>query len=97
MPRLVCLAPIDPLLIHFCASYLGSVKSPDNAAAYAIAVRTSEYDLPPELLDDIVGRTVSGFSGSGDSYGGGGGDGGRGGARKRGRVDEEEEDESLYD
>ncbi|OSX67791.1 hypothetical protein POSPLADRAFT_1129470 [Postia placenta MAD-698-R-SB12] len=27
--------------------------------AYAIAVRSSEYDLPPELLDDIVDRTVS--------------------------------------
>ncbi|KZT06353.1 Translin [Laetiporus sulphureus 93-53] len=27
--------------------------------AYAIAVRSSEYDLPPELLDDIVERTVS--------------------------------------
>ncbi|EPS99124.1 hypothetical protein FOMPIDRAFT_1125109 [Fomitopsis schrenkii] len=28
--------------------------------AYAIAVRSSEYDLPAELLDDIVERTVSG-------------------------------------
>ncbi|THH32327.1 hypothetical protein EUX98_g1863 [Antrodiella citrinella] len=27
-------------------------------AAYAIAVRTSEYDIPPELLDDIVARSV---------------------------------------
>ncbi|PCH33391.1 Translin [Wolfiporia cocos MD-104 SS10] len=27
--------------------------------AYAIAVRSSEYDIPPELLDDIVDRTVS--------------------------------------
>jgi len=27
--------------------------------AYEIAVRSSEYDLPPELLDDIVDRTVS--------------------------------------
>jgi len=27
-------------------------------AAYAIAVRSSEYDIPPELLDDIVARTV---------------------------------------
>ncbi|KAL5518646.1 hypothetical protein ACEPAH_329 [Sanghuangporus vaninii] len=28
-------------------------------AAYAIVVRTSEYDLPEELLDDIVERCVS--------------------------------------
>ncbi|KAA1468542.1 Translin [Dentipellis sp. KUC8613] len=30
-------------------------------AAYAIAVRTSEYDLPPDLLDDLVSRHVSGY------------------------------------
>lgn len=36
--------------------------------AYAIAVRSSEYDLPPELLDDIVERTVTeaGFGGGED-------------------------------
>ncbi|KAI0034953.1 Translin [Vararia minispora EC-137] len=28
-------------------------------AAYAIVLRTSEYDLPPELLDDLVARTVA--------------------------------------
>jgi len=27
--------------------------------AYAIAVRSAEYDIPPELLDDIVERTIS--------------------------------------
>ena len=27
--------------------------------AYAIMVRSSVYDLPPEILDDIVERTVS--------------------------------------
>ncbi|KIP11444.1 hypothetical protein PHLGIDRAFT_124847 [Phlebiopsis gigantea 11061_1 CR5-6] len=34
-------------------------------AAYAIAVRSSEYDLSPEMLDDIVTRTVSSSFGSG--------------------------------
>lgn len=29
------------------------------SVAYAIMVRSSEYDLPPEILDDIVERTVS--------------------------------------
>jgi len=33
------------------------------AAAYAIVVRGSEYDLPPERLDDIVVLSVSSFSG----------------------------------
>ncbi|OBZ79725.1 Translin-associated protein X [Grifola frondosa] len=38
--------------------------------AYAIAVRSSEYDLPPEILDDIVARTVSNMA-SGGNYTGG--------------------------
>ncbi|KAI0076266.1 Translin [Panus rudis PR-1116 ss-1] len=54
-------------------------------AAYAIAVRSSEYDLPPEILDDLVSRFVSGTHG-GDS------DGGR---KKRPR--EGEEDDMEYD
>ena len=29
------------------------------AAAYTIAVRTSEFDLPPEMLDDLVAQIVS--------------------------------------
>ncbi|KAI0639141.1 Translin [Trametes polyzona] len=28
-------------------------------ATYAVVVRTSEYDLPPELLDDLVAQTIS--------------------------------------
>ncbi|KAI0651590.1 Translin [Trametes meyenii] len=28
-------------------------------AAYAVAVRTSEFDLPPELLDDLVAQTLA--------------------------------------
>ena len=28
-------------------------------AAYAVAVRTSEFDLPPEMLDDLVAQMVS--------------------------------------
>jgi len=32
-------------------------------AAYAMVVRGSEYDLPPERLDDIVALSVSSFSG----------------------------------
>ncbi|KAF9452538.1 Translin [Macrolepiota fuliginosa MF-IS2] len=31
-------------------------------AAYTIAVRSSEYDLPPEILDDIVAQSISHFS-----------------------------------
>ncbi|KAK0465276.1 Translin [Desarmillaria tabescens] len=32
-------------------------------AVYAIVVRSSEYDLPPEMLDDIVSQTFSDSSG----------------------------------
>jgi hypothetical protein len=34
-------------------------------AAYAIAVRGSEYDLPQDILDDIVATSISTFSNSG--------------------------------
>ncbi|KAF8168281.1 Translin [Crassisporium funariophilum] len=34
-------------------------------AAYAIVVRSSEYDLPPEMLDDIVAQSISNYSSSG--------------------------------
>ncbi|TFK76827.1 Translin [Pluteus cervinus] len=30
-------------------------------AVYAVAVRTSEYDVPPELMDDIVALSVSNY------------------------------------
>jgi hypothetical protein len=32
-----------------------------RAAVYAIAVRTAEFDLPPEMIDDIVARHMSGY------------------------------------
>ncbi len=32
-----------------------------NLATYAIVVRGSEYDLPQEMLDDIVSRVVAPF------------------------------------
>jgi hypothetical protein len=32
-------------------------------AAYAIVVRSSEYDLSPEMLDDIVAKSISSYSG----------------------------------
>ncbi|EMD41657.1 hypothetical protein CERSUDRAFT_102067 [Gelatoporia subvermispora B] len=51
--------------------------------AYAIAVRSSEYDIPPELLDDIVERTVT-SSTYGGTYGG---------DRKRRRIDDLDGDE----
>ncbi|PIL29628.1 hypothetical protein GSI_08265 [Ganoderma sinense ZZ0214-1] len=38
-------------------------------AAYAVAVRTSEFDLPPEMLDDFVAQTVSRTT-DGDAFGG---------------------------
>lgn len=31
------------------------------SAAYAIMVRTSEYDLSPDMLDDIVAQTMSSY------------------------------------
>ncbi|KAJ3576143.1 hypothetical protein NP233_g638 [Leucocoprinus birnbaumii] len=31
-------------------------------AAYTVVVRSSEYDLPPEILDDIVAQSISRFS-----------------------------------
>jgi hypothetical protein len=37
---------------------------------YAITVRTAEYDLPPEMIDDIIARHMSGYGAGG---GGGGG------------------------
>ncbi|KAL4243083.1 translin family protein [Abortiporus biennis] len=48
-------------------------------AAYALAVRSSEYDLPPEILDDLVQRAIINTT-SGD------------GKRKRDREDEFEDD-----
>ncbi|KAJ6627266.1 Translin [Mycena sp. CBHHK59/15] len=33
-----------------------------EAAAYAVAVRGSEYDLPPEMLDDLVAQTTARFN-----------------------------------
>lgn len=33
-------------------------------AAYAIFVRSSEYDLSPEMLDDIVAQSISGYNAS---------------------------------
>ncbi|KAF9821824.1 hypothetical protein IEO21_00254 [Rhodonia placenta] len=57
--------------------------------AYAIAVRSSEYDLPPELLDDIVDRTVSttAYGGNGD-----GRDRRRGGRGRNDEFDEGDDD-----
>ncbi|CAL1696415.1 unnamed protein product [Somion occarium] len=50
-------------------------------AAYAVAVRSSEYDLPPEILDDLVSRTMSSAFG---------GDHGGSTRRKRPREDDQE-------
>ena len=36
-----------------------------HIAAYAITVRISEYDLPPEILDDLVARVIAESSSSG--------------------------------
>ena len=38
------------------------------SAAYAIVVRSSEYDLPKEMLDDIVAKSISKFTGN-DGHG----------------------------
>ncbi|KAI0050701.1 Translin [Auriscalpium vulgare] len=52
-------------------------------AAYAIVVRSSEYDLTPEQLDDIVGQAVSGH---GDAF-----DEPHGSGRRRGRGENSDE------
>jgi hypothetical protein len=49
---------------------------------YAIAVRTAEFDLPPEMIDDIVARHMSG-------YGAGAHTGGRDAVRDGDRDEEE--------
>jgi hypothetical protein len=53
-----------------------------RAAVYAIAVRTAEFDLPPEMIDDIVARHMSG-------YGAGAHTGGRDAGRDGDRDEEE--------
>lgn len=35
-------------------------------AAYTAVVRTSEFDLPPEMLDDIVNQVVSNYGSRGN-------------------------------
>jgi len=39
-----------------------------EAAAYAVAVRGSEYHLPPEMLDDFVAQTTAKFNMGDGSY-----------------------------
>ncbi|KAH9937453.1 Translin [Fomitopsis serialis] len=56
--------------------------------AYAIAVRSSEYDLPPELLDDIVERTVAEAGFGGDD---------RDRRRRGGRRGEDDGEDGDYD
>lgn len=51
-------------------------------AAYAIVVRGSEYDVAPEMLDDIVAISVSTFDG-------------RDRRHKRGRKAEDDEDDAF--
>lgn len=55
-----------------------------SSAAYAIAVRSSEYDLPPEMLDDIAAMVSS-------SYGRGSGE--EQGRQKRPRLDDGDDDD----
>jgi len=38
-----------------------SLEKIENAV-YAIVVRTSEYDLPPEILDDIIIQSMSNYA-----------------------------------
>jgi len=38
-------------------------------AAYAIVVRSSEYDLPKEMLEDIVTKSISKFTTGNDGHG----------------------------
>lgn len=50
--------------INFRLFKLGLLIIP-YLAAYAIAVRGSEYDLPQDILDDMVAASISAFSTSG--------------------------------
>jgi hypothetical protein len=40
-----------------------------SSAAYAIVVRSSEYDLPKEMLEDIVSKSISRFATGNDGHG----------------------------
>ena len=40
-----------------------------SSAAYAIVVRSSEYDLPKEMLEDIVSKSISKFTTGNDGHG----------------------------
>jgi hypothetical protein len=51
--------------LHQPGAFLLSIS---YIAAYAIVVRGSEYDLPPDRLDDIVALSVSSFSGRDRRY-----------------------------
>ncbi|KIJ68664.1 hypothetical protein HYDPIDRAFT_106900 [Hydnomerulius pinastri MD-312] len=53
-------------------------------AVYAIVVRSSEYDLPPEMLDDIISQSISSFTSGG-------------GRTKRNRQDAGSDDEREDD
>ncbi|KAJ7169541.1 Translin [Mycena filopes] len=52
---------------HVTANSLEKIE----AAAYAVAVRGSEYDLPPEMLDDLVAQVTSRYNLGRDGGGGG--------------------------
>ncbi|PPQ71609.1 hypothetical protein CVT26_010544 [Gymnopilus dilepis] len=55
-------------------------------AAYAIVVRSSEYDLPPDMLDDIVAQSVSNYNTYGHETRQ------AGGHRRRGGESDDEDD-----
>ena len=46
----------------WCHNSLSQQRSDPIPAAYTIAVRFSEYDVPPEMMEDIVSSTVANFS-----------------------------------
>ena len=48
-----------PVYFSACLPHLTDSHLP---AVYTLTVRSSEYDLPPEILDDIVVRSISRFS-----------------------------------
>lgn len=55
------LGKIEDGLLLYVSLFVSSIDS-HLLAVYTMIVRSSEYDLPPEIQDDIVMRSISQFS-----------------------------------
>ena len=77
--------PSHDLMLLILSQDLLFCQSP-FLAAYAIVVRSSEYDLPPDMLDDIVAQSVSNYNTHGHETRQ------AGGHRRRGGESDDEDD-----